>query len=318
MVKVSVIVPVYGVEAYIERCARSLFEQTIKSIEYIFVNDATTDHSVEILLRILNDYPNRRHQVRIINHNLNGGQAAARTSGMKIITGEYMIHCDPDDWVELDAYEKMYDLATKTNADIVTCQHWEICNNQRKLKGISFSGNCQTALVEHCYTGTLWDKLIRSSIIKDFNIYPFEGINFTEDLNVVIRVLCYSKNIISINEPLYNYDVTRETSICCSKNYLSNLFNYQIYSIKNLEDFITQRYKETNNPIFNINLLNVQKFWSKWGLYSSHNFELWSHTWPECHRDILSYKSIDWKFRIFLRIFCNHPKILNILYKFKQ
>ena len=108
MPKVSVIVPIYNVEKYIERCLRSLFEQTLDDIEYIFVNDCTPDNSMIILEKILKEYPHRIKQVKIINHEQNQGQAGARTSGMKAMTGEYMIHCDPDDWVELDMYEIMF------------------------------------------------------------------------------------------------------------------------------------------------------------------------------------------------------------------
>ena len=81
MPKVSVVIPVYGVEKYIERCARSLFEQTLDDIEYIFVNDCTKDRSIDILNEVINDYPARKQQVRIVHHEENKGSALARLSG---------------------------------------------------------------------------------------------------------------------------------------------------------------------------------------------------------------------------------------------
>ena len=81
MPKLSVVIPVYGVEKYIERCARSLFEQTLDDIEYIFVNDCTKDGSIDILNAVINDYPARKEQVRIVHHEKNKGLPFARQSG---------------------------------------------------------------------------------------------------------------------------------------------------------------------------------------------------------------------------------------------
>lgn len=108
---VSVIVPIYGVEPYIEKCARSLFEQSLENMEFIFVNDCTPDKSVEILRQVIEDYPRRYLQIQIIEHEENRGLAMARNSGLLIAKGEYIIHCDSDDWVELDMYEEMYEKA---------------------------------------------------------------------------------------------------------------------------------------------------------------------------------------------------------------
>ena len=88
---VSVIVPIYGVEPYIEKCARSLFEQSLENMEFIFVNDCTPDKSVEILRQVIEDYPRRYLQIQIIEHEENRGLAMARNSGLLIAKGEYII-----------------------------------------------------------------------------------------------------------------------------------------------------------------------------------------------------------------------------------
>ena len=100
MPKVSVIVPIYKVEPFIERCARSLFEQTLDDIEYIFVNDCTPDKSMEVLSRVLEDYPGRKEQVRIITMPVNSGLPKVRRAGLEVASGDYIIHCDSDDWVD--------------------------------------------------------------------------------------------------------------------------------------------------------------------------------------------------------------------------
>ena len=108
MPKVSICIAVYNVEKYIEQCVRSLFEQTLDDLEYIFVDDASPDASIDVLLRVLEDYPHRKNQVKLLRHETNQGVAVARKDAIAAATGEYIIHCDPDDWVDLDMYEKLY------------------------------------------------------------------------------------------------------------------------------------------------------------------------------------------------------------------
>ena len=97
--KVSVIVPVYGVAQYIEKCARSLFEQTLEDIEYIFVDDCTQDNSIEILHNIIKDYPHRQQQTRIIHHETNKGLPIARKTGIENATGKYISVAFYDLWI---------------------------------------------------------------------------------------------------------------------------------------------------------------------------------------------------------------------------
>ena len=133
MVKVSVCIPVYGVEKYIEKCARSLFEQTMTDgIEFIFVNDCTPDKSIEILEKVLNEYPARRNQTRIIHHEKNSGPIAARNTAIKSAVGNYIICCDADDWVDLNLYKTMYEKAVETGADVVLCPIMEPPNWKSK------------------------------------------------------------------------------------------------------------------------------------------------------------------------------------------
>ena len=125
MPKVSVIIPVYGVEKYIGRCARSLFEQTLDNIEYIFVDDCTPDKSMEVLQAEIEKYRLRfaeeKKVVRTTRMPSNSSQAAVRRHGSQLATGDYIIHCDSDDWVDTDLYEKMYNEAINSGADVVFC-----------------------------------------------------------------------------------------------------------------------------------------------------------------------------------------------------
>ena len=124
MSKVSVIIPVYNVERYIERCVRSLFEQTLIDMEYIFVDDCSPDNSINILESVLEEYPNRKSQVKIIRHLENKGLPIARKTGIDNSTGDYIIQCDSDDWVDKDMYKAMYNMAVNTHSDVVVCGYY--------------------------------------------------------------------------------------------------------------------------------------------------------------------------------------------------
>lgn len=129
--KVSVIVPVYNAESYLVRCIDSLLSQTLKDIELIFINDCSTDNSMDILSNIAH-YEN----IRVLSTKTNSKQAKVRTIGIKTATGEFIANCDPDDWVEPNMYETMYNLAKASNSDIITCRiRHEFGNGRYSIQG---------------------------------------------------------------------------------------------------------------------------------------------------------------------------------------
>ena len=141
MSKVSIIIPIYNVEQWIERCAHSLFGQTMEDLEYIFIDDCTPDDSVAILLRVLESYPHRKHQVKLLHNEKNHGLAFTRACGIQAASGDYIIYSDSDDWVELDYCEKLYQKAVEEHADVVACSHFE-----------SFDGENEHAVVTKYHT----------------------------------------------------------------------------------------------------------------------------------------------------------------------
>ena len=122
MPKISIIVPVYNVEKYIDKCLRSLTEQTLQDIEIIIVNDGTQDKSEDIIEKYVKDNPTKIKYYK----KENGGLSSARNYGLKYVTGEYIAFLDSDDYVETNMYEEMYILAKKENAEMVECDFvWE-------------------------------------------------------------------------------------------------------------------------------------------------------------------------------------------------
>lgn len=177
--KVSVIIPIYNAAPYIERCARSLFEQTLDNIEYIFVNDCTPDESMDILYSVLTEYPHRQQQVKIINQLQNWGVAKARKDGIEAATGQYVIHCDSDDWVDCQMYKMLYEKAVCESLDIVMCDWFRTDGLSISVNTLDINGLDKTCLlgklIDGSLSGSLWNKLVSRHICTaGGNLSPFQ------------------------------------------------------------------------------------------------------------------------------------------------
>lgn len=217
---VSVIVPVYGVEKYIERCARSIFEQTYKNLEIIFVDDCSPDRSVKILQRILEEYPNRQNQTDIMRHKKNLGSAGARITGQHNATGKYSIHTDSDDYIESCMIQEMVEKAESENADITICDFLYHFSNNEEHKLVNPSLNhieCMCQVMKGIVHSSLCNKLVRRNLYTDNNIAFTAALNMFEDLSVMYRLLFFANKIAYIPKPFYHYDLTRSDSMTSTK-----------------------------------------------------------------------------------------------------
>ena len=200
--KVSIVVPVYGVEKYIERCARSLFTQTFGDIEYIFVNDCTKDSSMQVLEFVMKDYPARN--VRIINKEKNEGLPQARKTGVLASTGDFIMHIDSDDWVEHDIVEKLYARAMEEVADMVYCDWVE----EYEDRSVLFSQHPMS--IENYYKSILgfksfsyvWNRLTKREL--------YDGIEFPipymlEDFVITSQLVSKAMKVSLVQEPLNHY-----------------------------------------------------------------------------------------------------------------
>ena len=229
--KVSILVPVYGVEKYIKRCARSLFEQTYDNIEYIFVDDCTQDRSIDILEEVLEEYPNREKQVKILHHVKNRGLSASRNTALDASTGEYLMHVDSDDYIERDTLYRLVKSALDKSSDIV------ICGYKRVYKDLTV--NCLPSkiydMIEYRHkvisgdaSHTVWGKLIKASLYKDHNIRAIEGLHQGEDYAVFPKLALVARSVGYVDDCCYNYVM---------RNSLSAL---KISNIQDTEDCINE------------------------------------------------------------------------------
>ena len=206
--KVSVIIPVYGVKRFIERCARNLFGQTLDDVEFIFVDDASPDGSIGLLQKVLEEFPSRSGQTRIIRHPENKGLPAARNTGLAAAQGEYIYHCDSDDWTETTMLEKMYNAAHKVDADIVYCDFYlSFEKNERYMSNPSF----ETAedLLRKGFLGgqmkyNVWNKMVKRTLYSDNGIIFPEGHPMGEDMTMIM-LAAMSTRVTYVPEALYHY-----------------------------------------------------------------------------------------------------------------
>lgn len=245
MPKVSVIIPVYGVEKYIERCARSVFEQTLCDIEYLFIDDCTPDKSVDILKRVLEEYPHRKSQVVIHRMEQNSGQAKVREWGMRNATGEYVIHCDSDDWVDVHMYEEMYNKAIEEDADVVVCDFCSTdCENEQYSKGL-ISKERENVIADVLLwriAGCLWNKLVRRKAYTDHDInYPTH--NMGEDAALIVQILWNAKRISYLPKPYYYYymNQTSITKDVSDDNKIRQRFLQATANVEIIEQFLVDK-----------------------------------------------------------------------------
>lgn len=240
---VTILVPIYNVEKWIEKCARSAFEQTYENLEYVFVDDCSPDKSVEILQRVVADYPHRAAKVRILHHDHNRGLASTRNTLVDACNTEFLFHLDSDDWIEPNAIELLVKNQQETNSDIVTGEalahkdgkvepHFRRFNNKE---------DALLSLLKLELSHTVWGRLIRTSLYKENNLKCVDGVKSTEDYQIVPKLFYYTKNVSGISDFIchYNRDNEKSTTNNSFKNF--ELLRHSLISYQVIEDFFADK-----------------------------------------------------------------------------
>lgn len=279
MYKVSILVPVYRVEAYIERCARSLFEQSYANLEYVFVDDCSPDNSIEVLKCVMAQYPERVDNVRILRHEKNRGLAGARNTALDNATGEFVCVVDSDDWLELDAIELLVGKQVETDTDIVTGNaHMYYEDGVKDLVEKKYADKNQMLLQQLKDTWTMdtfiWGRIYRRSLYEDNHIRCMEGANYAEDRYQVVRLSYFATSFATIDAFVYNYEKRNETSITVQqKENMSVYLRNQYQHLQNwigIRDFFLDKEKayyqlavSNTSRLLKMNLDWVLKYKSK-------------------------------------------------------
>lgn len=210
-IKVSIIVPIFNNEEYIERCLESLINQTHSNIEMICVNDGSTDNSQ----KILNSYKEKDERVIIINKE-NGGVSSARNAGIDKAQGTYIMFVDGDDWIELDMVYKLLNEIVENNADIVRCSYVKDYIYKQNVQSMNLGVDKliipkeDKRLVYDMFMDTyvlnsMCCQLIKTSIIKDNNIKVSCDYVYGEDARFNQTLYTYIDKVVLIDKPYYHY-----------------------------------------------------------------------------------------------------------------
>lgn len=239
---VSIVVPVYNVEKYLEKCLNSIINQTYKNLEIICIDDGSPDRSIDIL----NKFAKKDNRIRIISQQ-NKGLSGARNSGIDNAKGKYIVFVDSDDWLELKLVEKCIKKIKK--ADILVFGNYNHYPDKEEkknnfLENEKFDNGLDYFIKSYenkLRFGNCWNKFYRKDIIEKNNIYFEEG-RLYEDLLFVFKYMYYSKNIKVESEALYHYVVKRKESITFKLN--PNDLQDVLFTINELEKFFKEKRKE--------------------------------------------------------------------------
>lgn len=214
-IKVSLIIPVYNVEDYIERCLTSVVKQTLKDIEIIIVNDGSSDKSMEIVNRFDVKYAN----IYIVNK-VNGGLSSARNSGLKVASGKYIAFIDSDDYIDETMLEQMYNSAEVNGFEIVACNLTKVDLSDKILEVQKNTVNYNHTYAKHDVIGEYllnnipsyaWNKLYLKKLFDEYKITYPEG-RLYEDIGTTFELLFRAEKIGFIDKSLYFY-VQRDGAI---------------------------------------------------------------------------------------------------------
>ena len=239
---VSIIIPVYGVEKYIERCANSLFAQTYSNIEYVFVNDCTPDRSIERLNEVLKKNPTRKASVNVVENITNCGQAAVRNIGVKHCHGQFLMHVDSDDWLDVDVVEKCVKKQIETDADIIAFDRNIYLRDGIRKVSAREANTKEEFLVQMLRREreiSIWGMLIRTSLYKEHQIACVEGINMSEDFQTSPRLVYYANRISILHGVAYNYECRNSKSISATFN--EKNVNQELVTLDVLDAFFADK-----------------------------------------------------------------------------
>lgn len=314
--KVSIIIPIYGVECYIEKCTRSLFEQTLEELEYIFVDDCSPDKSVEVLQQVMKKYPHRKEQVIIIRQPKNMGAAKAREVGMKAAHGEYIIHCDSDDWTESDMYRTMYEKAISQNSDIVVSMYSEDRHGEEpKIISQDFGLDPLRTIIGEPFKCSLFNKLVKRSVVAP-SIMEYPAYHMMEDYTICVQIFSRAKCVDYVDKSLYHYCINA-SSICHKESETSCIKRWSdaFENVKMVDRFLDKKelqkkYKEE----LIMSKLNVRGF--IWPLLKTgiKHHKQWRQTFPELNYLFLISKKMSFEMKIifFLTLVGAYPIVCKL------
>lgn len=302
---VSYIIPIYNVSGYIEKSVGSLLEQSYSNIEYIFINDCSSDDSEIKLRRIIEEFPERRNKIKVITNEQNFGSATTRNIGLDMAQGEYVMFADSDDWVSCDYVESMVHKIEWGSDDIVYCDYFESYDNNEKLITQNYGIDnieCIRSMLGGGLHGSTCNKIYRRSFLLKSKQRFVKGADLFEDVSWNIRLFACTTKISYISKAFYHY-----------VQYNSNSIIKSMASSEKKRDRAMQRIENVRVACdYLIALGFVEKLGKEmreWKLMAKNDLidekdrsslQSWIETFPEADSAIISCNKITWNYKFLL------------------
>ena len=243
---VSIIVAIYNAEPYLHRCMESLLNQTLHDIEVLLINDGSTDNSGALC----DEYAAKDSRIKVF-HRTNHGVAATRQFGLEHVTGEYVIHADPDDWLDLDMLEKMYETAKSKKVDVVICDYiMEYGNTSKRIIQELPSLNTSQLVkyfLNHLHGGCC-NKLVKTSCIEQYNVNFIEGVDLGEDRVFFLRLLQNPLKVAYCPDTAYHYD-QYSNNLSYTRPIVVNGVYQRVLYIQKIREYQTMAFDNYGIPV---------------------------------------------------------------------
>ncbi len=325
--KVSIIIPVYNSSTYLDRCIDSLLNQSLHGLEVIFVNDCSTDDSLNILERRRPDFAADKFLVKIINMPENRGSSAARNAGLAEVSAPYLGWVDSDDKIQPRMFEMLYHLMLNKETDLVLCDFDLVFRDSRKTISQQLNDGPEQYIVDLVsgrMQGMLWNKLFKASIFKENRIKFLEGSNLGEDRNVLLKYLFYCKSLCYLSESLYEYfqentgSITRDPKVARVYEEINNTADIIDFFSKNnfkglsLPEIQSYEFKSKRKLLNSTNLIDF-KNWAI--IFKNSNYLIWKSNLPLSHKILANAADLNIWFIIKSWIWIKKMKSGNIVSK---
>lgn len=272
----------------------------MQDVEFIFVDDASPDKSMQILEKTLIEYPARKRNIKMLHHSANQGLPAARNTGLEASNGEYIFHCDSDDFVDPDMLEVLYTEASQNDADIVWCD-WYLTfgQNERYMKQPDYATPVEAvkAMLGGAMKFNVWNKLIKRDLYQK-NVIKFPaGHGMGEDMTMILPFV-FAKKIKYVPKAFYHYVKTNSGAF--TQNHSTRNLDDLQYNVRRIENTLQRIYGTSLNK--EIAFLKLE---TKFPLLimgnRSKQYEQWMRLYPEankyiCQNTYISFRSraLEW------------------------
>lgn len=299
---VSYIIPIYNVSDYIEKSVGSLLEQSYSNIEYIFINDCSSDDSEIKLRRIIEEFPERRNKIKVITNKQNLGSATTRNIGLDMSRGEYVMFADSDDWISCDYVESMVHKIESGGDDIVYCDYFESYDNNEKFINQNYgidNVECIRSMLGGGLHGSSCNKIYRRSFLLKSKQRFVEGSDFFEDVSWNIRLFACTTQISYLSQAFYHYVQYNNNSIIKSMSSTEKKRNRALQRIENVRvacDYLVALGFEEK----------LGKEMREWKLMAKNDLiddkddsslQSWINTFPEADAAIIKCNKITWNYK---------------------